>query len=750
MRDDLLEFSVFKEHVAPLLVSELGRLALHDLGPLPGWEAIRERWRLLGEVMELMQRGEMPTVPAVPDVRVLLRLREGAVIEGPDLLAVADAVYSLSRLKQSLEHAGVLTPLALKMSDLGYLASEIESSLLPTGEVSERANPLLRDLRARQRSVRARILERMEDLLQEHAPCVMEDLITTRNDRYVLPMRHDFGTRLQGITHDYSRSRQTVYVEPMELVDENNLINRLRADIREEEFRIFRELSELVFQEAPTIARDLEVYATIDLIHAGALWARKYHAVIPRVAEGGFTLKNARHPVLLERLGREHTVPVDLLLPDDRRCLIISGPNAGGKTVALKTLGLLLTMARCGLAIPADEAIIPAVGNILVEMDTSQDIEHDLSSFTAHAMKMKEICAAARPGDLVLLDEPGTGTDHDQGGAFAVACIDALMKRGSFVVATSHSDLVKLYAMSHEQHVQTAATAYDEDGLRPLYSLVYGSIGGSRAFEILDTIEFPREIVDEARGIVERDGNVELVRAMEDLSRAHRLKLEAEREHAEALRLREAALREAEECRRERTEAALDYRRLMSRLERSVRRPQTPEKLRKLREAPEARKLEQALTEQPAALVEVQPGSVVRLRGGGMEGEVKSVSGDTVEVVLGGKRLQVGRDQLEAGTPREKKRRPQNASRHVGAGPSVLPVVVVGMRVDDAMPVVERAVDRAMLSGQETLEIVHGAGSGRLRAAVREYLRRAGGIKRFEDGEPGAGGDTKTIIYLRN
>jgi DNA mismatch repair protein MutS2 len=312
--------------------------------------------------------------------------------------------------------------------------------------------------------------------------------------------------------------------------------------------------------------------------------------VIPAIGGEEMNLMGARHPILLERLGTMATVPLDIRIPRGRDCLIITGPNAGGKTVALKTLGLLILMAKSGLAIPArkDSTVTP-VGSVWVEMDTNQDITHDLSSFTAHALSLKGIYEHAGPGDLVLLDEPGTGTDHEQGGALAVSCIHALRNKGATVVVTSHSDLVKLYGITSEG-VENAATAFDDSGLRPLYALQNGVVGQRRAFEILEAIEFPRDLILEARGIASRDAGSPLARAIEDISRSSAMREEAARDLAEARRSREEAAAELQAQKRERLENALRYRRLLDELEVLSRRQVPREKVREIRRAPERRR----------------------------------------------------------------------------------------------------------------------------------------------------------------
>ncbi len=752
MKHDLLEFSVLKEYIKPFISSEIGLSALEALRPSDSWEDARHRLALLQEMMALMDAGRAPAIAAITDIRPLLSIREGSVLEGQDLVRVSSALRDMARLKRELAASGgLLAEAVFEMEPLDHVSGRIDAMLLPTGEIADDAYPFLRDLRSRYRAVRTSILEKLDHLLDrlKTKSVLMEELITKRNDRYVIPVRHDYHVHMKGIIHDYSRTNRTAYVEPLTVVEDNNHLNQIKSQILEEEHKVLRELTALVHDEAPIISENLKSYGSLDLVFANGSWAVSTGGTIPRIQGEEIRLDGARHPILIERLGRASTVALDIRMPEGKDCLVITGPNAGGKTVALKTLGLLILMARSGLAIPAGaDSVIAPVGTIWVEMDTNQDITHDLSSFTAHALSLKNIYAQAGPGDLVLLDEPGSGTDHDQGGALAVSCIDALRRKGARVVVTSHSDLVKLYGITSEG-VEHAATAFDDTGLRPLYALQYGMVGQSRAFEILESIEFPHDLIVEARDIAGRTGNSPLAKAIQDISKATALKQEAERNLEEAKSMKARAEVELHTSRKEKMESALRYKRLLEQLEMLCRRQVTHEAVHKVKQMPEAVELEQVLMEiAPAQTLNIRRGCTVRLKGTEQEGEVMEVGQDSAEVSFGTKRLQVGLDQLEVtGAPDDGRKRKATVSR-MRALPPVMPIKVVGMRVDEAIPLVERAIDRAMLTGQDSLEIIHGAGTGRLKKAIREYLKELPCVKTMHDAPMADGGGNKTIVTL--
>lgn len=751
MREDLLEFSALKGYIRTYVASDRGISALADLRPFETWDQAAERWAMLREMISLVNSGEPIGFSALSEIRELLHIHEGAILEGKDIVMVSGVVAETARIKRILERSGgPLVALTAVIEPLDEVTSEIGDLLLPTGEISDAANPFLRRLRKQARNLRAVILEKLQGILDslKQKAVVMEDLITVRNDRYVIPLRHDYGSHIKGITHDYSRSNKTAYVEPLALVEENNELNQIRSDIKEEENKILRDLTALILDHGPVIHRNLEVYGTLDLIHACASWAVRHRAVIPSLSRDEINLKGAQHPILLERLGKRN-VPLDIRMPNDKDCLIISGPNAGGKTVALKTLGLLMIMAKSGLAIPAhaDSVIFP-VRSVFVEMDTSQDIQHDLSSFTAHALSLKHIYEEAGPADLVLLDEPGTGTEPQQGAAIAVSCIDAYRKKGARVVVTSHSDIIKLYGLS-SPGVENAATAFDDTGLKPLYRLQYGVIGQSRAFDILKSVDFPQSIILEAAGIISSDSGSEIARAMEEISHASSMRLKAEEELKRAASLRRQAEEALSEIEKEKITLSLRYRRLIERVELLTNKPQPKERIEEVKTSEEAHELEEIFEEsEPARVLRVQVGSSVTLKGTHAKGNVVDVSHDHAEIVMGSKRLKVGLDQIEASEAAEDLKRERVNMRVQASSGYVLPINVVGMRVDEALPVIEKAVDQALLSGQRSIEIIHGAGTGRLKTAIREYLKGLDVVKGVSDSPMNEGGGNKTIALF--
>ncbi len=743
MKGDLLEFNSVKGYIKNNIVSDAGLNALESLCPYDSWDDAITQWKLITEMTDLINSSKISINP-IADISALLEMKEGTIFEGQDLLKVSSTLKEICSLKSQLGKEEYLSELADEILIPDLLIKEIENSLLPTGEVSDLKNPVLKQLKIKYRSLRQTVLEKLESIISRLRHIVTEEIITLRNNRFVIPLRQDFGTHIKGITHDYSGSRHSVYVEPFEVVEDNNSLIELKSGIREEEERVLRHLTTQVIRESGNIKRGISIFARLDVLQAVARWSISSKSSIPRLGNE-ISLVNSRHPALLERLGSS-CIPLDIKLHGDKNCLIITGPNAGGKTVALKTLGLLVLMAKSGLPIPADKgSILPRVNKVLVEMDTSQDISHGLSTFTAHVESLKTIYENVGPGDIVLLDEPGTGTDHDHGGAIAVACIDAFRKKGATVVVTSHSETVKLYGLS-QPDMQLASMSFDEKTLKPLYSFQYGQIGSSRAFEILRSVSFPDVLIDTATGIIAGDKNNSLMKAIEDIGMASKLRHEAQKALEEADKIKEAAEKEIKLQEKERFEYALKYKRLMERLENILNKPSKNE-FQTVKEFPEAQELRETLIdlpEQASSVFGFSKGMKVRLIDTNVSGIITSLEPEIAEIACGSKRITVNIDQIE---PVSDETDQIIRSGYVKSfAPTVLPVIIVGMRVDEALPVIEKAVDNAILSGQETLEIIHGSGSGILKKAVRDYLRQISNVKGFHDALPEDSGGLKTIV----
>lgn len=682
----------------------------------------------------------------------------------------------------------LLSPLA----DLSNLAGEKDRIFEGDGRVKDTATVRLHSIRASILRLRRDVVKRLEELARERAEVLSEAYVTEKSGRYCLPVRADRREALPGIVHEKSGSSLTLFVEPLAVVEANNALMEALEEERDEVHRILAGLTAQFAARKGDLTRAVTVLTELDAFQAQAEWSSRVDGVFPEAATR-VVLLGARHPLLDRRLAplreevfgenaeerRSDAVPLDLELPEGRSLLLLSGPNAGGKTVVLKTVGLFALLAQSGFALPAERGTaLPVFDRILVVAGDAQDLLGDLSSFEAAMTRTARVLSESTPRSLVLLDELGSGTDPDEGGALAVAILEHGIACGGLTVATTHLAAVKEWG--HERPgVLSAAMEFDEATGRPTYQVKPGAIGRSRALAVAERAGLPRPVLETAR---ERLGAA-WAAADAALSRleAETLAARAESERGRALaaetevRLeelsREKAILSAEKARllekaRERIDRALEAlrettRRELERLREELRagRALSRGALTTVTNAARLAALS-VIEEEPASSGAAGPvavGGLVRVRSFGTTGRLLHL--DTArgeaEIDVGGKRMKVEASALapasESASPRPAAaRRAVPARPASGAAPSMTSaeVVLVGRRVDEALPEVERALNEALLSGRSSLRIVHGHGTGRLAAAVREFLDQHPGVAAHRPGEPREGGTAVTIAVL--
>ncbi|GAB4561887.1 MAG: endonuclease MutS2 [Geothermobacteraceae bacterium] len=773
---ELLEFDRVRELLAARTGTAFGRSLALDIAPL------RDRRQVEAALDEVDQaRVQLDEVGDGPlrggeDIEPLLfaAQAEDALLDPADLLRVAKALDLARQVRSWLraELAPGLFEQSRELDPLPGLAGALSESLGPRGEVLDSASWELAEIRSRLRELREHVRRRLEQMLQDEnlAPAFQERIITLRGDRYVVPVRADRRSMVRGFVHDTSGSGQTLFVEPAAVLEANNeLVQLLRAEQREIR-QILLRLSAAVRRCTSPLRHNQRILARIDLRLAAARLARDMDACRPRFAEHcEIDLRQCRHPLLMfdreDRPVAGRAVPVDLKLAESTRLLVISGPNTGGKTVTLKCFGLLQLMLASGLQIPCHpDSRTWLFAEVLADIGDDQSIEAGLSTFSAHLLRLRQILERAGDQTLVLLDEIGTGTDPAEGSALALALLEELCGRGTRVVATTHLHRVKAFAQMRED-AANAAVAFDPEDFRPLYRLDYGTPGASGALAIAAGLGFPASVLDRARDYVDpaeqrgrdllEELNSALLRAREQAARAEEELRRARQEREKRTRLLHQFEQQREELmERARREARAlvkraerDLRALKLKAEDSLTTPQQAELGAGLRQ------VEQALRPKPArrpgrTLRRVAVGDRVCHRLLGQEGEVVRVDGEQVEIVVAGKRLQARLADLEAA--RENRSRPDrvriSGRRLEQPGPERL--VLVGRRVDDALPEVERFLDRALLAGRRQVEIVHGSGEGILRRAVREFLGGHRAVTAFYAADLAHGGDNVTVVEL--
>jgi DNA mismatch repair protein MutS2 len=662
------------------------------------------------------------------------------------------------------------------------------------GLLKDDASPALAAARTKLRRRRGEVSRQLERIAGERHEALGDAVVVLRNDRYCLPVLASARGRVPGIVHDRSGSGQTVFVEPLEVVEANNDLALLAAEERREAERLLSEFGRAILGEGAALETAVAELSALDALEAKVAFGEMGEGRLPEISDdGGFVLVGARHPLLDARfdklrrrvLGGEKressdAVPLDLALPADKRLLIVSGPNAGGKTVVLKTAGLFAMLVQCGIPVAAAPGTrLPVFRTIRTEIGDAQAILSDRSTFSSSMERLAEILAEAGPDTLALIDEIGGATDPEEGSAIAVAFLEAFVARGGRALVTTHLSAIKTFAAARPDAL-CAAMEFDDRTGRPNYRLHAGLAGRSHALSVARERGLPESVLERAVALLgeawkrrERT-ETEAEQALERLREGERA-LNAERESArrEAERLETERRRLSEERARMLAEGLAGFERAGAELKRRVEkelegaRSETARlaqvsAARLLAEAARAAEAESVLVEAREAEEEiaraVEPGSRARVRGLGAEGLVVAFEGDWARMEIQGKKLRVRRSELEPAKGAKAKtaeRKRQTASPRTSeapvreaAGPTT-EVNVIGQRLDEAIDLVEKALDQALLSGAGYLRVIHGHGTGRLRDGLRERFRTHGSVATLRPADPREGGNGATILELR-
>jgi DNA mismatch repair protein MutS2 len=529
-----LEYDELRALLRRFAQTEAGRARAGALAPLQSVEEIRRALRAVAECVELRARGVRWSFGELSEpAQALARLRiEGAILEPLVLLELARLCEQAADARASIHAEALRAPVLWETvaelpRTLPALAARVFSKILPSGELDDRASPELARIRAEIVRLRSTITRSLESLMRRSEEAIQDELVTVRNERFVIPVRADHRGRVRGVAHGSSSSGATLFVEPLETIEANNEFQALRETEEREITRILFTLTEELRQELPAIELAAHAVAELDFVNAKAALAVRLRAVEPTIDEGGaLELVEARHPLLEENLREQgaEVVPVSLRLDAERPVMVISGANAGGKTVVLKTAGLLSLMALSGLHTPAREARVPPYASVLADIGDRQSLAANLSTFTSHVANIRRMTDECLRPALVLLDEVGTGTDPEEGSALGVAVVDYFRRAcGAHVIATTHYSGLKMYA-ANEEGVMNASVEFDERTLQPTYRLLVGVAGSSAGLEIARRFKLPEEIIEAARSRVDE----RTLAAAEYLRRIQRESEEAE------------------------------------------------------------------------------------------------------------------------------------------------------------------------------------------------------------------------------
>ncbi|MGH9902098.1 MAG: endonuclease MutS2, partial [Pyrinomonadaceae bacterium] len=507
-----LEYDGLRALVRRGAQTPMGRALAEALRPLADPDTVRHALSAVSECVELRRRGAAWSFSELADPsEAVARLRiEGAILEPATLLELArlceQAAAARDAIHAEREDSPVLWGMVAELPrTLASLVARVTSKILPSGELDDRASPELARLRADIMRLRSSITRSLENLMRRSEEAIQDQLVTVRNDRFVIPVRSDHRGRVRGVAHGSSSSGATVFVEPLETIDSNNELQALRETEEREVARILSTLTEELRRELPAVEMAAAAVAELDFVGARAAMAVQFNCVAPEISEeGALELTEARHPLLEENLRASGgaVVPVTFALDAGHPVMVISGANAGGKTVVLKTAGLLSLMALSGLHVPARAARFPVYASVLADIGDRQSLAANLSTFTAHVANIRRMIELCERPALVLLDEAGTGTDPEEGSALGVAVVDHFRRAcGAHVVATTHYSGLKMYA-ANDEGVWNASVEFDEKTLQPTYRLIVGVAGASSGIEIARRFGFPEEIIGVARARV--------------------------------------------------------------------------------------------------------------------------------------------------------------------------------------------------------------------------------------------------------
>ncbi len=800
-----LEWDRFVALLGGSAQSALGRMWIEALTPSTDREWMERQHRLVEEMRSLAAAGGMPQLRALFDPsESLAKARiEGVALEAEEiraLLSLAEEIAAWADLmrtppenaKNSLAELATLSQEVLGVG-LRPLIDGMREKILPDGTLADDASPQLRRIRREMERQRRAIEESLRAALRRFSEggAAQDELIAIRGERFVIPVKTEWKRRVPGVVHGASSSGQTVYVEPLETIELNNDLVRLLEEEQGEIHRIFLQMTRHIAQYAGPVLAGAAVLAEVDTLLARARFAQEYECATPKCTAGDtpeFRLTNARHPLLERRLRAEKKpiVPVTLELAGENRQLIISGPNTGGKTVTLKTAGLLAMMAQAGIPVPADEAVTPGFDAFLADIGDAQSIEQDLSTFSAHVKNLNRIAARATPRSLVLLDELGSATDPEEGSALAVAVAEHFLRVGAWSIVSTHLTSLKVYAESAPGAVN-AAVGFDEATLAPTYELRLGVPGTSAGINIAQRLGLSAEIVAAARQRLNTQTQ-DIARFLEslheqldaldvELGRVRRLEQELAKERArldtEGLKEWRAKVRELEtqlaslmkdfEYRARETVRAVEDRAAQQKLSK-----QAEQRIARLR-----REFQESFNTavvaqhtgadrgdknaQPHVVRHLAAGDQVKLRSLGKVATVqRQIDDNTFEVAVGPMKMRVARDEIaeviaaRGASPIEAARRRTGISVSVAEPDATATEInVIGKTADEAQDEVEKFLDRAFLAGMARIRVIHGTGMGVLRRTLRAWLEKHPQVATVTEAAQNEGGAGATIVELR-
>ncbi|MBV6459143.1 MAG: Endonuclease MutS2 [Fimbriimonadaceae bacterium] len=772
----VLEFDELRSRLSKLAETSLGQEACLSLTPSFDREAVERQLMATREADFAIGRSSLPGLHGVYDSRdACERAAKGGTLDGVTLFRVGASLPSMRGLREALssirEELPILWPIAASLPHLPQLEDRLTSSLDGDGTVRDEASQELADLRRRKRSVAQKLQERIHSYITgRHRDLLSDPIVTQRSGRYVVPLKAEHRGKIKGIVHDTSSTGQTIFIEPEDVLQVGNALREAEAAELAEIERILKALSQHVGREAETITAGVYAAGKIDFELAKARFGYTYRGTIPEIIKtpSAISIRNGAHPLL----DAETVVPLSLQLGFDYEVLLITGPNTGGKTVAMKTVGLFVAMAQSGMMVPAGEVKFGPFTQLWADIGDEQSLHQSLSTFSGHIKNIAEALKGLQPGALVLLDEVGAGTDPAEGAALAKALLHTLRDGGARVMASTHYGELKVFAMNHDGFAN-ASMEFDVKSLKPTYRLLVGTPGASHALKIAQRYGIPEGVIRLANENIGVEGQ-DLERTLQNLEtaqkHANRAQGEADRLAARLRQLEketESKLQEAEEAKRTarmRAHAAIEDLLRDIRLEatevfdqlkneasaEAVQRAK--DRLAGLQSAGRELAEEFAPTPQPprasSEAVRLSKGMTVKVEGQALPGVLlEDPRGKTVRVQVGALKLTIAIDRVSPGSA-DSVKPPGTPRQHLGfkrAQTAVTEINLRELRAEQAKDELEKFIDDSILAGVPFVRIVHGKGEGILRNMTRELLRQHRGVRSYRDGEPAEGGHGVTI-----
>lgn len=784
----VLEYKKILERLQNKAGSILGKELAGGLQPSSDIDEVKERLRETAEAVMVSSMAN-PPLGGIRDIRELMKkIGIGATIETSEIMDVLTTMYAMRGVKKFFKEleldAPILKNWARGLEILGELERNLENTVDEHGNLRDDASVELKRIRREVKTSQARIKDHLNNILHsaEYQKYFQDAIVTMRGDRYVVPIKQEYRQYFPGIVHDQSASGSTVFVEPMAVVNLNNDIKQLVAAEKHEVERILRDISNQIRRKDDILMENCDILAFIDFTFAKAGLAREMKAVEPVVNEAGATtLLSARHPLI----DSDKVVPIDISIGADYNMLLVTGPNTGGKTVSMKTLGLLVLMAQAGLFLPVENGSQIAVyNNIYADIGDEQSIEQSLSTFSAHMTHLVEILGKVESDDLLLLDELGAGTDPEEGAALAMAILEQLLNIKATVMATTHYSELKTFAFSREG-IENACVEFDVNTLRPTYRLLTGIPGASNAFAISRRLGLSEALVIRAKQLIQADhaqfekviNQLEKEKMMYEqmnadieakLQRAQKMEAKAEAMRTELSQKKADIIRKAKDegsalvrrARRESEEIIKQLKEQFNDMGIQKRQQAIQDARSKLNE--EAGRVRPGIVSakafrKPIDLKTIEVGDIIYVTKLDQKGTVLGIHGKELEIQLGAMKTTMKASACKFVEKGKKEQPATSIGKKSKGGSSFISktqeahrdIDIRGMMVDEAEVVLGKFIDDSIMAGLSQVLIIHGKGTGALRKGVHEYLKHHKNVAGFNFADMSEGGTGATLVTLK-